>query len=158
METWFLYCSTLLCPNKCLFANCRSYIMLFMVLPLSSFESCFFHYYWGHVIASMWKSYELFHSSWINCRCASVLRAILQGLYKPFLGWPDLQKPNTIAHFSNYSLINNCNQLSQKYTLAKFQPDMPLTVKAMPYKSAIAKRSIRTVSIEKINYRRLQKW
>jgi len=37
-----------------------------------------------------------------------------------------MQKSNTIAHFSNFNLINNYYLLSQMYALAKFQPDMTL--------------------------------
>jgi len=42
LEGWFLHCST---PKTCLFTNLSSYIACIMVLPLSSFVSCFFSHY-----------------------------------------------------------------------------------------------------------------
>ena len=52
---------------------------------------------------------------------------------------PDLQKPDTIGHFSNSSLINNHNLLSQMYALAKFQPDMLITFRVMALQSSNSK-------------------
>ena len=41
---------------------------------------------------------------------------------------PDLQKPDTIVHFSSSCLLNTYILLSQVYPLAMFQPHMPITV------------------------------
>jgi len=50
------------------------------------------------------------------------------------------------------------NLSSQMYVLAKFQPDMPITLVVMALQSGNKKKgSICTASIWKINYWRLQK-
>ena len=60
--------------------------------------------------------------------------SLLVGLYTSTLGevtyqmWPDLRKPDTIAHFLISCLLNIYNLHSLMYSLARFQLRMPITL------------------------------
>jgi len=105
---------------------------------------------------------EKYIDSWTASDCSIQTKATYPQIVELFIYfsnmWPDLQKPDTIVHFSNFSLINNYNLLSKMYALAKFQPDMLITLRVMALQSSNSKMiNLIIVSIGKINYRRLQK-